>query len=504
MIRQQKSKTLWWILGGLGVFFLLSSLLITVVEYRRFEGQTADVFPAGSTVAALPVGGLDASQAEARVVEFYTTPLTLRIGDATMQAAPADLGFQFDPAGLVQAGLSQVESGRFWPLLWQQAQAAPPVTVTLDADVNQTQLTAYLESEIAPRYTQPGASLAPIPFTTNFSLSSSGQSLDIEQSAADITAELLSPETHTVTLTVTTTGGDDAPNWDTLEAFLRHNIEWTEFDGLVEVRLQSMATGQTLHFAVWEGETVTPDIAFTGFSAIKVPIMISLMRRLDLPVADTVENLMIEMVVNSENAAADTLMEYIIDEDRGPLLVTDDMQALGLENTFLSGFFYPGAPVLELIETPANTRSDIDLDPDVYNQLIVAEMGTLLTGIYDCAADGSGLLIDSFPGDLSAEKCQYIIEILSLAKPLQFIDTTLPPEAEIANKYGYGLDADGVLRTTTDNAIVFTPGGDYVLDIAVYDPDWLYVAEGQWVIGRLSQTVYNFFNPENQAYWWFD
>jgi hypothetical protein len=504
MFGQQKSKSLWWILGGLGVFFLLSSLVITVVEYRRFKGQTADVFPAGSTIAAVPIGGLNVAEAEARVAEFYTTPLTLQIGDATVQAAPTDLGFQFDPAALVQAGLSVVESGRFWPQLWHRTQATSPISVPLEAEVDQVELTAYLENDIAPRYTQPSASLAPIPFTTNFSLSSSGQSLDIEQSAADITAALLSPETDNVTLSVETTGGDDAPNWDTLEAFLRHNIDWTEFDGLVELNLQSMASGQSLHFAVWDGETVTPDIAFTGFSAIKVPIMISLMRRLELPVSESIENLMVEMVVNSENAAADTLMEYIIDEDRGPLLVTDDIQALGLENTFLAGFFYPGAPVLELVETPANTRSDIDLDPDVYNQLTVAEMGTLLTGIYDCAADGSGLLTETFPGELNAEKCQYIIDILSLPKPLQFLDTTLPPDAEIANKYGYGPDLDGVLRTTTDNAIVFTPGGDYVLDIAVYHPDWLYVAEGQWVIGRLSQTVYNFFNPDNQAYWWFD
>jgi hypothetical protein len=180
------------------------------------------------------------------------------------------------------------------------------------------------------------------------------------------------------------------------------------------------------------------------------------------------------------------------------------MQALGLENTFLAGYFYSGAPILELIDTPANTRTDIDLDPDDYNQLTVIEMGALLTGIYDFAADGSGLLTETFPGDLNPEKCQYIINTLSLPKPLQFIDTTLPPEAEAVNKYGYGLDADGVLRTTTDNAIVFTPGGDYVLDIGVYHPDWLYVAEGQWVIGRVSQTVYNFFNPDDQAYWWFD
>ena len=42
------------------------------------------------------------------------------------------------------------------------------------------------------------------------------------------------------------------------------------------------------------------------------------------------------------------------------------------------------------------------------------------------------------------------------------------------------------------------------LCIGIYESDWLNVANGQRLIGRLSQTVYNFFNLENQAYWWFD
>jgi hypothetical protein len=56
----------------------------------------------------------------------------------------------------------------------------------------------------------------------------------------------------------------------------------------------------------------------------------------------------------------------------------------------------------------------------------------------------------------------------------------------------------------SDAAIVFTPGGDYVLNVFIYDIDRLDFDQGNRLIARLSQTVYNFYNVDNQAYWWFD
>ena len=210
------------------------------------------------------------------------------------------------------------------------------------------------------------------------------------------------------------------------------------------------------------------------------------------------------MVVESENAPADTLMQYYLDENLGPLIVTEDMQALGLENTFLAGYFYPGAPLLRFIDTPANTRTDIDLDPDFYNQVTVKDLSTLMTAIYQCATDGSGLLTETFPGEITQSECQTMVSIMSELKPLPFIDTVLPPEATVADKYGYVTANDGLMHSITDAAIVYTPNADFVLAISVYQSDWLDMTEGARVIGRLAQTVYNFFNPDNQAYWWLD
>ncbi len=127
-----------------------------------------------------------------------------------------------------------------------------------------------------------------------------------------------------------------------------------------------------------------------------------------------------------------------------------------------------------------------------------------MTGIYQCAADGSGLLTETFPGEITQSECQMMVSILSELKPLQFIDTTLPPETTVADKYGYVIELDGLLHSITDAAIIYTPDADFVIVLSVYQSEWLYEVEGARVIGRLAQTVYNFFNPNNQAHWWLD
>ena len=496
-----KSKFLWWTLGILGAIFLLSSLTITIVEYNRFNEKLA-VFPAGSLIAGIPVGELDAAGAEARISDFYSLPLTLQVDGKSIQASPMDLGFNIDVPALVQAGLDQVQGGGYWAALWNRT-AVSPVTVPLEASVDREKLLAFLNTEIAPRYTQPGVSVTPIPFTTNFDLSSSGDRLDLEAAAANIETALLSPDIHDAVVPVTTDPGG-AMSYETLGAFLRHNINWVGFDGLVELYLESMEDGQVLHFAVRDNTLVTPDVAFTAASTIKVPIMISVLRHLDEPTPQDVITLFEQMIVLSENDPADTLMQYYLDSERGPLVVSEDMAALGLENTFLAGYFYIGAPLLQLYSTPANSRTDFFLDPDTYNQTVSGEAGQLMTGIYQCAVNNTGLLVETFPGEITQSECQLMMDILAANKIGSLIEAGVPSGVTVAHKHGWVVELDGLLHSMSDVAILSTPGGDYILNIFIYDPERLDFDLGNRLIARLSQTVYNFFNLENQAYWWFD
>ena len=129
------------------------------------------------------------------------------------------------------------------------------------------------------------------------------------------------------------------------------------------------------------------------------------MRRIDETGSDEVTQLIQLMIERSENDPADRLMETVIDKNLGPLEVTKDMQALGLPSTFLAGYFYPGAPLLQRIQTPANQRTDIATGPDSYNQTTPVEMGQLLADLYFCAEDGEGTFAASrTPSNLVATR----------------------------------------------------------------------------------------------------
>ena len=110
-------------------------------------------------------------------------------------------------------------------------------------------------------------------------------------------------------------------------------------------------------------------------------------------------NLINGMIEESGNDPADWLMEQFIDPFRGPLEVSNDMDALGLENTFLAGHFRLGSPLLVRFETPANSREDVSTDPDDYNQTTLSDIGMLLEDIYQCAQTGGGALVAVFRGD---------------------------------------------------------------------------------------------------------
>lgn len=494
-----KSKVLWLILGGLGLIFILSSLIITIVEFQGYKNRSVQ-FPKDSMIAGIPVGGLNLTDADDRLNTSYDLPLEIEVVGTIIHANRSDLGMQVDFNDLVERAAGEIDKGSFWAYLWGN-QEKQPVEIALDGDVNEDQLLDYLNQEIIPRYTQPGSPITPIPGTTNFETHQTGMQLDVESAVKDIKAALLTPSINRVSLKTMETSESEA-DIRVLESFLKYIIQEAGFDDLVELYFEAMPSGEKIHFAVNNGEMVQPDIAFTAASSIKIPIMVSVLRRTSEPTPVEVATLLEQMIVLSENPPADTLMSSYIDSIRGPLMVSEDLASLGFENTFLAGFFAPGSPVLQLFETPANSRRDIFLDPDIYNQTVPAETGQLLSAIYTCAYDGSGLLIETFPGEITQGECQLTLDTLSANQLGILIEAGLPPDAAVAHKHGWVVELDGLIHSMSDSGIVFTPAEDYVLTVFLYDPERLDFDQGNRLVARISQTVYNFFNIENQAYWW--
>ncbi len=97
-----------------------------------------------------------------------------------------------------------------------------------------------------------------------------------------------------------------------------------------------------------------------------------------------------------------------------------------------------------------------------------------------------------------------MVDILAGNRIGLLIEAGLGHEAKAAHKHGWVQDLDGQLRFISDVAIVFSPGGDYVVNIFLYDAERMDFDHGNRLFARLSQTVYNFFNLDDQVYWWFD
>ncbi|MEP7286795.1 MAG: serine hydrolase [Chloroflexota bacterium] len=246
-----------------------------------------------------------------------------------------------------------------------------------------------------------------------------------------------------------------------------------------------------------ERYSLNPGLAYSGMSLIKIPILVSLYRK--VRAIPTVEqaNLIGLMIICSENAASNQLLSYLGDGDiyRGADYVTATMQTLGLKDTFLVGPLTvdkPAAgptPTLVPIQSLTTTADQISTDPDRFNQTTPSDLGWLLAGIYQCALDGTGPLPAVFPDQLTMQKCRGIVRTLRADNIPAMLRAGVPDGIQVAHKHGWVNEVHG------DAGIVSTPGGDYVLVVMLRNKKWLNYEDSFPTIAEISRMVYNTYNP---------
>jgi beta-lactamase class A len=492
MRNQRSSSSLRWI----SVFLILGAVILGTLQLVRFSRLRAN-FPPGMVIAGVPVGGLDRADSADRLLEAYTTtPIELRYGGSVIQVSPSVAEFKLNiDSMLAAADLARTELP-FWTGFWNYLWGLPsvPAEIPLSASFSEARLRSYLEEEIAARFDQPPTAALPSVGTVNFQQGAQGTALDIDRAILLIENAMRSPSRRAVDLPLQRSN-PPRPSFQNLEVLLKQTIQLSEFDGLVGLYLLDLQTAQEIHFAYQQNQNISvrPDIAFTAASIIKVPIMVSIFRRIgDAPDAETMK-LLEEMIEKSGNDPADWVMERVIDRTSAPLEVSADMQALGLENTFLGGQFYPGATLLFRYDTPANQRTDINTDPDVYNQTTPSDIGMLLEDIYQCNQSGGGAFMAAFPGEITQTECQAMITSLTRNKLPELITSGLPEGTRIAHKHGW-VTYFGVMNTLGDAAIVYTPGGNYILVTFLHHPDQLVWEPASDLVAELSRAVYNYYN----------
>jgi beta-lactamase class A len=482
-------------LRGVSLVFTLLAAVLFVFQLVQYSVSRSN-YPADMTIGGVPVGGLNPQSTAQRLLQVYAVPVEIHYGDAVIDLEPGLIGFQLNTESMLAAADLQRTGasfwGGFWNYLWNRP--SPASQIPLIASYSEERLRFYLHTEISARYDQPPTPAQPIPGTVNFTPGTPGQTLDIDRAVALIDSALRSPVQRAIMLTSQRTIAG-RPSLQTLQTLLKQIIDQSGFGGIVDLYFIDLQTIEEMHFAYQAGEniSVSPDIAFTASSTIKIPIMVSVFRHLNNNIDDQLDAELKDMIAQSNNTAADSLM-MALDKGRGPLVVTETMRDLGLENTFINGYFYPGAVVLQLFNTPANKRTDINTDPDIYSQTTPSDMGMLLEDIYLCAQAGGGTLVVVFPGQIDKAACQQMIQYMEEAKLGNLIQGGVPEGTVVAHKYGW----DNYENQFGDAAIVYTPGGNYVLTIYSYNP-----VQFQWDVtsrmyAELSRAIYNYFNLPSQ------
>ena len=452
-------------------------------------------FPSGTLIGGIAVGGLDQEEAADRIRQAYNNTVELVYQDSLIHIRPQQVGFNLDVESMIAAADQQRVQLPFWSSFWDYLwNRTPQASETpLVATIDENRLRAFLMDDIAARYDQNPESSIPLAGTINFQYGTPGLVLDVDKSMPVVERALQSPTERSANLVI----GEvepPRPSLQNLEILIKQIIDKSKFDGMTEVYVLDLENRKEVNFAYEVGTDIEPGIAFSAWSSIKIPIMMSVFRRLDEPTPQYAETLMEQMIELSEDTPADTLMQTYLDSNIGPIIMTEDLQALGLQNTFMAGYFYPGAPLLQRYLTPANQRLDYDTGPDPYNQTTTAEMGMILDDIYQCAQTGGGSFAAVFPGEVSQSECQLMITYLSRNNIHKLLDLDLPEGTEIAHKHGWVNETDGVIHTMIDAGIVFTPKGNYVIVVAMYQPTQLIFDVGNYLFGQISRATYNYFN----------
>lgn len=469
---------------------LLLVLFIIVGVYLLREGWYYIDFrtklPVGTEIAGVDVTGMTVAEAGEELVRLYAQPVTLNGRGEQVELDPVTVGFQIDLNGMLSETVAAHDSQPWWRGFAAYLIDRPltPIVTPLMATHDPFLLETFLQ-QAAGDMEDPAVPATVDPETLQFVAGKGGYSADIEATLPALEQALYSLEDRSVDLLLI---DEDAPAFDMalLQAVLEQQIEDSGLLGSVFV--MDLATGEEV--------AINADIALSGMSIVKIPIMLETFRVIDGGLNFDQQKLLNETAILSGNYSANLLLDVVAGQDNAYLgvdILTQSMQRLGLENTFITTpYEEPPRPNRPTLLTPANTRTDIVTDPDPNMQTTAEDMGALLAMIYDCA-QGGGALLAVYADQLSADECAQLLDVLSLNVEGNLIRFGVPEETKVSHKHGWATNTHG------DAGVVFSPGGDYVIVEYLTQPgtDWLVADNSFPVLRNMSRIVYNYFNADN-------
>ncbi len=467
------------------VFVLIVALLFALLfELNNYTAYRATLAP-GLSVAGLPVGGKSEEEARALLEEAFSTPVTLHYLDETITLRPQKVRFRLRADAMIEQARQVTATSNFWPgfLDYLLGHTAEGVDIPAQARFDEEDIRQQL-LEIAAQYDHPLQPPRAVVSSLTYLPGKREQRLDVEASLPRVIAALTSATQREVDLVVKL--GDQEPppiDMTVLQQMLEGRLD--NFDGIHSIYVKDLTTGEEL--------ALNADVAYAGMSILKIAIMMESYRHLDGPPDQDTTKILTETMTLSGNFTANLLLRYVIgdgDAYQGVQRLNESLRYLGLVNTFMAAP-YDEDVLPQHIRTPANSRTDISTNPDPFMQTTPQDMGLLLEMIYQCADDG-GTLIAAYPDQITPDECRAMLDMMSENRIDALIEAGVPESTRVAHKHGWIGDTHG------DAGIVFSPGGDYVLCMYLYHPDWLEWEVSSPIMADLSQAVYRYFNRESQ------
>ncbi len=469
------------------LILIVAGVLLGPSAFAFYQSQGP--LPGGVTLGGLPPQGETLEEVARNLHDALQQPVAVYYDTQRIILRPGDIDFQVDVNAMVAEAVPYGEGIGFWrPFLGDVFdRPAAPVDIPLKVTFDEEKLAAWLhkvaqenDTVARPAY---GVALAPgVPFTSTFMFQAGQPGLELEFniSAQRVLQALSSPTNRQANLVLVEVP-PPPPSIKELEKLLVTRSD--RFPGIVSLFIRQVGSD--------EEAAIDPDIAFAGMSVLKIPIAMEVFRTtLDETPDEESARLVNESFELSSNFAANLLLRMVGggavgDEWQGALRMTETLQGLGLQNTFMTTP-YDTERQTRTIVTPANSDKTWDTKPDSYRQTTAKDMGLMLEWIVQCS-QGGGTLLAAFPDQLTPGECQHILDAIALNVNHFLLESGVPPDTRYAHKHGFVSSAHG------DVGVFWSPAGPYIVSLFIYRPEWMEWELSTSIMADVSKAAWDYF-----------
>ena len=306
---------------------LVLFLLFKLYQYGSFRA----FYPAGLSIGGVPVGRLTRDEAAERLNDRYlAAPVIIRHGEEAVEVSPSDVEFMLDLDTMLSQADYQQQQQDFWAGFWGFLWGRPVEVehIELRATHNPDALRGVLET-VKTAFDNPALPPQPVPTTLSFQYGEPGIQTNVEASETDVQAAFYRASDREANLLLEPTE-PPRPDINLLARLIVNHLQ--DFDGVASVFIKDLQSGEEI--------AVNADEPMSGMSIVKVPIVLETLRTVEGDLSADQSKLISEtLVIQSGNFSANLLLDIVAGEDNAYLgadLVTEFLQGLGLENTFIA------------------------------------------------------------------------------------------------------------------------------------------------------------------------